>query len=326
MQTSYQFISVYKQRLAILDKKLFSSQSQPGKKAARHEPGEGGHVEYRKTLSRFRQFLAEEEKFYVQLLIRFESQFGLTEARSALVRAEIMTPEQEDMPPTDSGRSLFPEHVEITPMTTHERESRLATFTKILVCLGDIARYREQYNDGGGRPRAGHEEGQPRRAARGGRKGGHETVARPRNYNRARIIYEQARLLLPNDGNASHQLAILCSYQKDTFGSLLHYYRALCVRQPYDTASNNLDTVLGKALDQYSASKGARGADDTQAVQKVRNDKFLESVVVLHGLWYLDSDEYVHLLLFVICALTYHLDELRELPSTLRMLLRNSNR
>ena len=110
------------------------------------------------------------------------------------------------------------------------------------------------------------------------------------NYSRARVIYEQARLLLPNDGNASHQLAILSSYQKDSFRSLLHYYRALCVQHPYDTASDNLNTVLKKSLDQYRVSKANQG-DDSQAVQKIRVDRFLELVVVLHGLWYLDSDE-----------------------------------
>ncbi|KAL5497945.1 LCB2 [Sanghuangporus vaninii] len=291
MQTSYQFISVYKQRLAILDRKLFSPVAQSNKPGARQGPGEGGHVEYRKTLARFRQFLAEEERFYVQLLVRYQSQFGLTETKPALTRTEVLSPDQEDGSSVDSGRGLFPEHSDLSSMRDDERQARLATFTKLLVCLGDISRYREQYNDGGGRPRAGHEEGPPRKTGRGGRRGGFEAVARPRNYTRAKNIYEQARLLLPDDGNASHQLAILSSYQKDSFGSLLHYYRALCVRQPYDTASDNLNTVLKKALDQYRSSKGS-AAVDPHAVQKVRVDRFLESVVVLHGLWYLDADEH----------------------------------
>ena len=249
-------------------------------------------MEYRKTLARFRQFLAEEERFYIQLLVRYQSQFGLNETKPALVKAEVLSPDQDEGSSADTGRSMFPEHAETLPMTDDERQARLATFTKLLVCLGDIARYREQYNDGGGRPRAGHEEGPPRKTGRGGRRGGFEPVARPRNYNRAKGIYDQARLLLPDDGNASHQLAILSSYQKDSFGSLLHYYRALCVRQPYDTASDNLNTVLKKALDQYRSFKGTV-TDDPHASQKVRVDRFLESVVVLHGLWYLDADEYV---------------------------------
>jgi protein SMG7 len=125
------------------------------------------------------------------------------------------------------------------------------------VCLGDIARYRELYNESGGRLRAGCEE-----KLYAGRKNARNKRANPlalpaipraRNYDMAQQCYEQARLLVPYEGNSSHQLAILASYQKDTFGSLYHYYRALCVRQPYDTASENLGTVLSKALEQWKA-------------------------------------------------------------------------
>ncbi|KAH8112248.1 hypothetical protein DFH11DRAFT_515324 [Phellopilus nigrolimitatus] len=293
MQTSYQFIAAYKQRITTLDRKLFSPAAQTQKSLSRHEHGGGGHVEYRKVLQRFRQFLAEEEKFYVQLLIRFRMQFDLTEASPALVKVEILSASSEDSPQPDSGRNIFPERRDTPPETSHERVVRLAMFSKLLVCLGDIARYREQYNDGGGRPRAGHEEGSPKKPSRGGKRAGQETLVRPRNYSRAQTIYEQACLLVPDDGNASHQLAILSSYQKDSFGSLLHYYRALCVRQPYDTASENLNTVLKKALDQFRAakrsSKSAPG--DGRLVPKLRVDRFKEWVVVLHGLWFLDSDE-----------------------------------
>ena len=78
MQTSYQFISVYKQRLAALDSKLFSQNGQGSKQ--KNTKDSSGHVEYRRLLSRFRQFLAEEEKFFVRLLIRFRTQFALDEA------------------------------------------------------------------------------------------------------------------------------------------------------------------------------------------------------------------------------------------------------
>ncbi|KAI5120400.1 hypothetical protein M0805_000179 [Coniferiporia weirii] len=293
MQTSYHFIAAYKQRITVLDRKLFPSGPQHQKSSSRQDRGGGGHVEYRKLLSRFRQFLAEEEKFYIQLLIRFRSQSSLTEVQPALAKVEIVSAGSEDTPQSDSGRNVFPEQRAVPPKSSDEREARLATFTKLLVCLGDIARYREQFNEGGGRPRAGHEEGSPRKVGRGGKRSGQESLARPRNYSRAQTIYEQARLLVPSDGNASHQLAILSSYQKDTFGSLLHYYRALCVRQPYDTASDNLNTVLKKALDQYRAAKrdNNRNVEEVQSVPKLRVDRFKEWIVVLHGLWYLDSSD-----------------------------------
>lgn len=319
MQTSYQFIAAYKQRIAVLDRKLFAPpgpNTRDGEKRERdRDRNGGGHVEYRKLLMRFRQFLAEEERFYTQLLVRFQSQFALGEAaRGVLVRAEILqasatslsaptspisahgeyASDEPPAPRTETERNLFPEPRDMPPRSEKEREVRLTAFTKLLVCLGDIARYREQYNDGGGRPRAGHEEGAPRRGRRGARGSNNHGIARPRDYRRAQTIYEQARMLLPDDGNASHQLAILAAYKNDTFAALLHYYRALCIRHPYDTASDNLNVVLKKALDQYKAAKNAgEGKDEeTPQVGKLRLDRFKEWVVILHGLWYLDSDRY----------------------------------
>lgn len=136
-------------------------------------------------------------------------------------------------------------------------------------------------------------------------------VPRLRNYDRAQSCYEQARLLLPYDGNPSHQLAILSSYQKDVFGSLVHYYRALCVRTPYETASENMGTVLNKALEQYKArglvrekERLAETANGTPAVPRLRVEAFKEKVVVLHSLWSLNMDEYVTFICIIRSPLT----------------------
>lgn len=294
MQTSYQFISVYKQRIAVLDNKLFPSNPQAA--IQKNHKDSGGRVEYRKLLSRFRQFLAEEEKFFVRLLIRFRTQFGLDEVHPALVKANILTDDSDDAARNDTGRDGFPDVGDAPLLSNEERETQIAIFAKLLVCLGDIARYREQYNDGGGRPRAGHEEGAPKRSGRGGKKGNNqETRARPRNYGRAWSIYEQARLLVPNDGNAFHQLAILSSYQRDNFQSLFHYYRALCVRQPYDTASDNVITVLKKAMEQYrrERSKPENSSDESSSAPLSRVKRFKDWVVILHWFWYLGDDDCV---------------------------------
>lgn len=114
-----------------------------------------------------------------------------------------------------------------------------------------------------------------------------DTPQRPRNYHKAQQCYEQARLLMPHDGNPSHQLAILAFYQKDSFLSLFHYYRALCVRQPYDTASENLGSVLTKALEQwYHRSRRAKeGGSPEELPPRVRVDLFKDRIVVLHAVW-----------------------------------------
>jgi len=324
MQTSYAFISIYKHRIASLDRALQS--------APRHQPRQGGHgpVEYRKLMQRFRQFLAEEEKFWTQLVVRLRRSYGLDEAQSAFVVLGILSADEpisaqgQDSPeqlqhregPTTNGRNQFqfpPEEgsPSVLPQFSTERAGRLAILSKALVCLGDIARYRELYNESGGRPKAGHEESPvpARKNARNKRGGapGTDPIPRARNYDKAQHCYEQARFLVPYEGNPSHQLAILASYQKDLFGSLIHYYRALCVLQPYDTALENLGIVVNKALDQWKArmarvkEKNANKAERdglAPLAPRLRVEIFKEKVVVLHALWRLGLDEYVpsHLL------------------------------
>lgn len=293
MQTSYQFISQYKSRIAALERKLFASPAQKNEPRQEQQHVAGGPVEFRKLISRFRQFLSEEEKFYMQLLVRLRRSFDLYETQESLVDLEIMSSDRENTGKGDSARNIFPAEGEVIQCTPTQREACLSIFAKFLICYGDIARYREKYNETGGRARAGHEEGPPGRRGRNGRRGGAPELApRPRNYTRAFTAYSHARLLLPDDGNASHQLAILASYENDTFATVLHYYRALCVRQPFDVASTNLTLVLKKALEDLWRARRGRKTDEQPKFPKLV-DKFKESVVVLHGLWSFDSDELV---------------------------------
>jgi protein SMG7 len=310
MQTSYAFISSYKQRITTLDRAIQNNQrqqqqqQQPPQRQNNHGP-----VEYRKLTQRFRQFLADEDKFWTQLVLRLCRLFDLQEARTALYVIGLLG-RTDDVVPTVSateapmvetrdgvmhsanGRNHFqfpPEDptVSFAPTTPEERATRMAILTKAVICLGDIARYRELYNESGGRPKAGHEDGGSARRGRNRRGGGAaEVFPRQRTYEKAQLCYEQARLLVPYEGNPSHQLAILASYKKDSFASLVHYYRALCVRQPYDTAAENLGTVLIKALELWR-QRTRRGEKhmDTPLAPRVRVENFKEKVVVLHALW-----------------------------------------
>ncbi|OBZ66360.1 hypothetical protein A0H81_13586 [Grifola frondosa] len=323
MQTSYAFISIYKQRIAALDRALHSSprqqQQQPQQQQGRQQHGGHGVVEYRKLLQRFRQFLAEEEKFWIQLIIRIRQIFNLDEAHGALVALEIMPHDDgaaADVTSPKRNHFQFPSEAEVvaaslTPTTPEQHESRVAILSKALVCLGDIERYKEQYNESGGRPRAGHEDGPPAAMPSGksgrGRRGGAPAAApapmvmsRMRTYDKAQRCYERARMLLPHDGNPSHQMAILASYQRDVFESLVHYYRALCVRHPYDTAAENLGTVLSKALDQWR-TRGAKRDKEREREEarsgvaslapRLRVEAFKERLIVLHALWRLSVEE-----------------------------------
>ncbi|KAL0579931.1 hypothetical protein V5O48_002102 [Marasmius crinis-equi] len=320
METSHAFISSYKQRISHLDRTI-QRQRQQGQQGANqtHPNQRGGHgpVEHRKLIQRFRQFLAEEEKFWAQFVVRFSKDFDLAEAHSTLLSLGIVTEELtiKELPsrneggdggagasglPHNGGRNHFqfptvPEGSEsLVPQNDAQKESRMEILSKALTCLGDIARYREQYNEAGGRPRAGYEDhsGPGKREARSKKGVLVPEIPRPRNYEKARHCYEQAKLLVPYEGNPSHQLAILASYQKDVFTSLVHYYRALCVRHPYESASDNIHTTLHKAIEQWKVkSKNDPAPEAVHAMPKIRVDAFKDKMVVLHGLYRLGLEK-----------------------------------
>ena len=310
MQTSYQFISHYKQSLTTLERTLQS--------APRHQSRQGGHgpVEYRKLMQRFRQFLSDEEKFWSQLIARYQRSFALHEAYPILASLNIVTPSDDTNLPNlpDSGarngashqhhgrnHPFFPPEESTPAPDPAEHESRLAILSKAIVCLGDITRYRELYNEAGGRPKAGQEDGTVP-AKRGGRASrgsipGFDSIPRARNYDKAIQCYEQARLLVPYEGNPSHQLAILAFYQGDMFTSLFHHYRALCVRQPYDTASENVKKILNKALDQQTKKikdPHTTTPESSEVPPRLRVEYLKENVVLLHALWRLGPDKSVY--------------------------------
>lgn len=293
MQTSYAFIATYKNRISRVD----PNGPLRGPRQTRRDPN-SGVVEYRKLLSRFRQFLAEEEKFWIQLVIRFRRSFALDEVHPILLALELLPPDDDDtlgrreQDTGARGQNLFPvEDGSIVPSTPEQRNDQLSIVSKALVCLGDIARYREQYNEKGGRPKAGQEIGPP--ARKNGKKQKPDPIVRSRDYEKAQQRYEQARALVPTEGHPSHQLAILASYQRDTFGSLVHYYRALCVQQPFETAVENMEKALSKSLDYWRSSAESRAAQHPPTAPRVRIDALKDRIVVLHAYWAAGNQELV---------------------------------
>ncbi|KAF9453313.1 hypothetical protein P691DRAFT_60717 [Macrolepiota fuliginosa MF-IS2] len=320
MQTSYSFIASYKTHITILDRAISQNtrqqqqpqaQNQQAQPQAPQRSNPHGVVEYRKLIQRFRQFLAEEEKFWTLLVQRMYRTFGLTEARPVLAELGLLSESEEVAAANTStnpegGDSIHPggrisngrNHYQFPPEnpdptavlpTSSNRGSRLAIFSKALVCLGDIARYRELYNDSNGRPRAGHDSAMPTKRKN---RRGQEVIARARNYDKAQKCYDQARLLVPNEGNPWHQLAILSSYQKDIFMSVVHYYRALCVQQPYDTATDNLNVLLSRTLDTWKgrSQREREKAQKSGTAPHILVETFRERIIVLHALWRLGAE------------------------------------
>ncbi|KAJ3719148.1 hypothetical protein DFJ43DRAFT_1159295 [Lentinula guzmanii] len=282
MQTSYTFISEYKQHLTRIERaNQRSTQAQQSSTLSRP-------VEYRKLLQRFRQYLAEEYKFWTQFVVRYYRSFELTEAHDALVTLGILseTADTAESIPSNNGRNhfQFPTATLSPPTTSADRESRLTILSKALVCLGDIARYREQYNEAGGRSRVGNG-------------GPIANVPRPKNFEKARTCYEQAKFLTPHDGKPSHQLAIIASHEHDIFTSLVHYYRSLCVKHPYETASENMAGLLSRALEQWKAGGRINISPDLAHIPKMRIEDFKRKVVVLHALWWLGDESHASLMI-----------------------------
>jgi protein SMG7 len=301
LTTSYYIIAAYKQRIAAADAVAHQSASDHhGHGRAHHQNNHQGRpsgvVEHRKLVHRFRQFLAEEEKFWTSLVVRIVRVFGLEDAQPALTILGITISEPygaESSPTQSDRRNVFPHEAATVPPSQSQKEQKLIMLSKALVCLGDIARYREHFNEGGGRPRAGkdfHDESKPSSRGRGGRRGAVEQPPRPRNYSKAQDCYERARLLVPDVGNACHQLAILANYQQDPFASVLQYYRAICVKYPYETAAANLDSTLSRNLEGYRIALAKLEAGSTELTQspKQRVERFKKSLVALHGLWRLE--------------------------------------
>jgi protein SMG7 len=301
LETSHALIKLYRQRIATLDKSISDAPPPPRNKRGGVQGSQQQHgvVEYRKVVQKFRSFLSAEESFYSDLAIRLVRTYGLDEAKPALAALSIQIPSDTASSSAEPSRSALTfSNIPTSPLSTSAREKKLLMVHKALICLGDLARYREQYNEAGGRPKAGkdaHEDGSIRGKGRDGGQQQQPPQAgpRPRNYAKSAEYYLQARLLIPENGNPSNQLAILAMYARDSFGSVLNYYRAICIRLPFPTAKDNLEKTLVKAIDKYKKD-GERvesgGGEETKV------EVFKEDVVVLHGLWFLKA-RFVTLLL-----------------------------
>ncbi|KAG8934834.1 hypothetical protein FRC02_009154 [Tulasnella sp. 418] len=281
LDTSHALINLYRQRMSVLDK---ASSANPAGAARPHA------VELRKLLNKFRSFLSAEESFWNGFVLKIVRTYGLEEAKPALLALNITSPDPVN-PQADISQGAphsSPSHP--TPssykqpseaLTPEQRAKKLELVHKVLICLGDLARYREQYNENNGRPKAGknfhNDDWVPKKNARGGRRGAPAAIAKARDYTRAAECYHQARLLLPDNGNPSNQLAVLAVWSSDSFSSVYHCYRALCVKKPFPTARENLEKPLKKALE------SSRQGED---VQQTPVEAFKESVILLHGLWH----------------------------------------
>ncbi|GAA5937481.1 hypothetical protein JCM3775_001242 [Rhodotorula graminis] len=316
LDTSHALIQSYRSRLATLDKQLASApKAHKGASKSRNQHGNGGDVQSaavgpvarRKLVHAFRQFLSREDDFWRTLCGRLASLLSAEEALDlravGIVQSDFLSASDGfgDGAAGERGDSFGPAATSgadgrapaQADLSDDERRVRRAAVLplahKALICYGDLARYAELYNEasvpaavaaggnGGGARREGG-----RRGGKGGRGAAMAAAAadkRVKTYSKAAECYNQARMLLPDNGNPSNQLAVLAQYCADPLSSVYHYYRALSVRTPFSTARANLQITFAKAIARWFSSEGGEPEGDEGV-------KFRAAFVVLQGILY----------------------------------------
>lgn len=142
------------------------SRRQNGGSGFQSHPSNSSSAELRNTLKSFRSFLAQEIAFYLDLLARMVRKFGLEEARPFLEALQIdVAPVTGDSFQGEKGHDKF--------MLLH----------KGLVFLGDLERYKEMYSE---------KERERTRTTL--------AFAEGKRFERAKQVYDLARLLVPDNG------------------------------------------------------------------------------------------------------------------------------
>ena len=266
--------------------KLMAANSAKGERSGsgsgkKNDRGVPNPAQRRRLLHSFRDFLAKEETFWRDLLIRIVGVFDVEEAKTPLRLLQIGVGDWEADPHFAGNKEIHDQAV----LLCH----------KTLICFGDLARYRELYSES-------KAQNQPK--PRGGKLAPKPADGpKEKTWARAYEAYHQARLLVPDDGNPSNQLAVLSGYQHDDLSTVYHYFRALCVRKAFSTAKQNLAPTFAKILSVWEteekrkadkrklqASSGKYADADNDMVAPERDDSselvvdFKRSFVVLHAI------------------------------------------
>ncbi|PON61398.1 Telomerase activating protein Est [Trema orientale] len=158
------------------------------KKSSTAEPYETKHI------VGFKLFLSEAIEFYQNLIVKTRKAFRFPEESSFYRKG---------------GNFGFsePKKMQKCQFLCH----------RFLVCLGDLARYREQYE---------------------------KPDIQNHNWSMAATHYMEATLIWPDSGNPHNQLAVLATYVGDEFLALYHCIRSLAVKEPFPDAQDNLILLL----------------------------------------------------------------------------------
>ncbi|XP_052203021.1 nonsense-mediated mRNA decay factor SMG7-like [Diospyros lotus] len=144
----------------------------------------------------FKSFLLEAIQFYQDLIAKLRRRYGLPEDPLAYEKDGISC---------DIDSTKF----HLCQYSCH----------RLLVCLGDLARYRELCK---------------------------KLDFQKPDWSVAATYYFKAALVWPDSGNPQNQLALLATYVGDDFLALYHCIRSLAVKEPFPDAWNNLILLFDK--------------------------------------------------------------------------------
>ncbi|KAJ1386650.1 Tetratricopeptide-like helical domain superfamily [Sesbania bispinosa] len=161
-----------------------------------------------KHIKAFKTFLSEATDFYQTLILKLMKHYGVPE--EALFHKKGCV-----------SASFEPAAMLKCQYLCH----------RCLVCIGDMARYKQQYEN---------------------------LDVQNQNWSVAATYYLEAIRMWPDNGNPQNQLAVLATYIGDDFLALYHCVRSLAVKEPFPDAWDNLILLLEKNRSsdlQYVSSK-----------------------------------------------------------------------
>ncbi|KAK9386797.1 hypothetical protein V1515DRAFT_571616 [Lipomyces mesembrius] len=125
---------------------------------------------------------------------------------------------------------------------------------RALVCLGDLSRYREM----------------------------HSFDSIEKEWRPALNYYILAKQLYPSLGFPDNQIAVISIFEGSVLSSQYHFYRAMCVKEPFPTAAGNLSLGFKKFLNSPKIAK----VDGPYKRDEVAVSQLLESFLIWHATAY----------------------------------------
>ncbi|WWC66953.1 uncharacterized protein I206_100860 [Kwoniella pini CBS 10737] len=274
-QTSYLIISSYRNIISNIERNSFKTnqnQNQNFKGKLLNDNNNYNNNEFKKIITRFKQFLSTEETFYKSIISKiynFNNLFEINYLNEYLnkVKIPLSTFENNDNE-NENGNELSNFNNGI--IGEQEKKDKINLIYKGLICLGDLERYKEQYKE-------------PIKLRKN-----NGNLEINEKFNNAREYYEVARCIQPDDGAAFNQLAVISTYLSDPFSTTYYYFRASAIKNAFKGIDGILYEYLGKATERWRAKrKEGKQVEESEQLNEVK--KWKDDIIVLVGVLYLKA-------------------------------------